>query len=97
MVTNVLDYLEETAGCFPDKVALVDDNSSITFSQWLQKAESIGTAICGIASGAVRRPVLVFVDRRIEGLVGFMGVVKSGNFYVPIDCKMPDERLILSL
>ena len=95
MVTNVLDYLEETAGCFPDKVALVDDNSSITFSQWLQKAESIGTAICGIASGAVRRPVLVFVDRRIEGLVGFMGVVKSGNFYVPIDCKMPDERLKL--
>ena len=24
-----------------------------------------------------------------------MGVVKSGNFYVPIDCKMPDERLKL--
>lgn len=47
MVTNVLDYLEETAGCFPDKVALVDDNSSITFSQWLQKAESIGTAGTG--------------------------------------------------
>ena len=43
----------------------------------------------------MRRPVLVFVDRRIEGLVGFMGVVESGNFYVPIDCKMPDQRVKL--
>ena len=28
------------------------------------------------------KPVLVFVDRRIEGLVGFMGVVESGNFFL---------------
>lgn len=95
MVTNVLEYLEQTARCFPDKVALVDDKNSVTFSQWLLKAESIGTAICNITAGEIRKPVLVFVDRRIEGLVGFMGVVKSGNFYVPIDCKMPEERLKL--
>ena len=37
----------------------------------------------------------MFVDRKIEGLVGFMGVVESGNFYVPIDCKMPDQRVKL--
>ena len=24
-----------------------------------------------------------------------MGVVESGNFYVPIDCKMPDQRVKL--
>jgi len=43
----------------------------------------------------VRRPVLVFVDRKVECLVGFMGVVESGNFYVPIDNKMPGERIRL--
>lgn len=67
----------------------------MTFAEWKYQAEVIGTAL-GIATDKqMRRPVLVFVDRRIEGLVGFMGVVESGNFYVPIDCKMPDQRVKL--
>lgn len=65
MVTNVLDYLEETAGCFPDKVALVDDNSSITFSQWLQKAESIGTAFVVLLPGAVSVGLFWFLSDQV--------------------------------
>lgn len=94
MVTNILDYLEQTALRLPDKIALADDKQSLSFCQWLQEAESIGTAIAHITS-TIRRAVLVFVDRRIEGLVGAMGAVESGNFYVPIDCKMPFERVRL--
>lgn len=78
-----------------DKAALVDDKSSLTFGQWQQQAESIGTAIAQATNNSVRHAVLVFVDRRIEGLVGAMGTVESGNFYVPIDCKMPFERVRL--
>ena len=95
MVTNILDYLEHTAQRLPDKIALADDKLSLTFSQWVQQAESIGTAIVEATNSTIRRAVLVFIDRRIEGLVGAMGVVESGNFYVPIDCKMPYERVRL--
>lgn len=86
MVTNILDYLEFTAKRFPEKTALADDKLSLTFSQWIQQAESIGTAIAQATGSTIRRAVLVFVDRRIEGLVGAMGAVESGNFYVPINC-----------
>ncbi len=95
MVTNILDFLERTALRFPDKTALADDKHSITFSQWAQQAECIGTAIAQATNSTIRRSVLVFVDRNIEGLVGAMGVVESGNFYVPIDCRMPHERVNL--
>ena len=95
MVTNILEYLEQTAQRLPEKTALADDKLSLTFSQWLQQAESIGTAIAKANGSTIRRAVLVFVDRRIEGLVGAMGAVESGNFYVPIDCKMPFERVRL--
>ena len=95
MIFNVLSYLEETAQRLPDKTALADDKSSLTFGQWLSMAQSIGTCIARQTAGAVRRPVLVFVDRKIECLVGFMGVVESGNFYVPIDNKMPAARIRL--
>ena len=95
MITNILEYLERTAKRLPEKIALADDKLSLIFSQWLQQAESIGTAIAQATGSTIRRAVLVFVDRRIEGLVGAMGVVESGNFYVPIDCKMPFERVRL--
>lgn len=94
MVINILSYLEASASKFPDKTAIADDNNSATFSQWLTMAKSIGTVIAHNTK-AVKKPVLVFVDRKIEGLVGFMGVVESGNFYVPIDCKMPESRVKL--
>ncbi len=95
MVINILEYLEQTAQRLPDKIALADDKLSLTFSQWQQQAISIGTVIAQTTNNTVRHAVLVFVDRRIEGLVGAMGVVESGNFYVPIDCKMPFERVRL--
>lgn len=94
MIYNVLSYLEDTARRFPDKTALADDKTALSFGQWLSMARAIGTHVARQTS-AVRRPVLVFVDRKVECLVGFMGVVESGNFYVPIDNKMPSERIRL--
>lgn len=95
MITNILSYLEDSALKYANKTAIADDKNSVTFSEWNRFSRNIGTAIDKVSGGALRKPVLVFVDRRIEGLVGFMGVVQSGNFYVPIDCKMPDQRVKL--
>lgn len=95
MTINVLEYLESTASKYPDKIALADDKNQVSFREWENYARAIGSDISRKTENAVRKPVLVFVDRRIEGLIAFMGVVESGNFYVPIDCKMPAERIRL--
>lgn len=95
MMTNILEYLDRTAKLYPEKTALADDKNSLSFDEWKKQSESIGTAIAQATNNTIRRAVLVFVDRRIEGLVGAMGVVESGNFYVPIDSKMPFERVLL--
>ena len=95
MVTNILDYLYDKVSRFPDKIGIADEKNSLTFRQWADEAEAIGSQIIKATGAIMRRPILVFVDRKIETLVGFMGVVESGNFYVPIDCKMPSERVKL--
>ena len=95
MITNILSYLEDSALKYANKTAIADDKNAVTFAQWNLYSRNIGSAIANACEGALRKPVLVFVDRRIEGLVGFMGVTQSGNFYVPIDCKMPDQRVKL--
>ena len=95
MTVNILSYLDDKAARFPEKTALADDKNVISFSEWKAQAQNIGTAIAQATDGTLRRAVLVFVDRRIESLIGAMGIVESGNFYVPIDCKMPFERVRL--
>jgi len=95
MVTNILEYLYDKVVRFPDKIGIADDKLSLTFAQWADEAENIGSQLIETTGGVMRCPVLVFVDRKIDTLVGFMGVVESGNFYVPIDCKMPYERVKL--
>lgn len=95
MNLNILDYLEATGRNFPEKIALADDHSSISFSELITKAKSIGSHLAAFSANKTRQPVMVFVDRNVESIISFMGVVYSGNFYAPIDSKMPRERVEL--
>lgn len=89
---NVLEWLENTAEKLPEKVAFFDvDNNSITFSEIMKKAKSVGTYISKFTSP--KKPVIVMTGKHIETPVCFMGVVYSGCFYAPIDADMPVERL----
>ncbi len=95
MTTSILSYLYDKATRYPDKIGIADDKRSLTFHEWVDEAENIGSLLIEETGSVMRHPIMVFVDRKIETLVGFMGVVESGNFYVPIDCKMPYERVKL--
>ena len=101
MNINVLEWLEKSAEKYPDKVAFADLNNSITYAELLNQAKRIGSAIVKIAQerGEVwkNRPLAVLIDRNIESLILFMGVVYSGNFYVPVDDTMPQKRVDLIL
>lgn len=92
MYVNVLEYLEQSAAKFPDKTVFADETKSVTYSQLKSQAEQIGTYIA--EKFQVRnQPVAVLIDRNVESLILFMGVVASGNFYVPVDMGLPEERI----
>lgn len=93
---NVLEYLENSAERFPDKVAFSDESGAITFSEFLMRAKKIGTEIAKKVKGH-KMPVAVMTDRSFSCLVYFFGVLYSGNFYVPIDAQMPKARMDASL
>ncbi len=95
ILKNVLEYLENSAKKFPDKTAFTDESGEITFKELLYKAKSLGTEIAKL--NIRNSPVGVFVERSFETLIGFFGVLYSGNFYVPIDPKMPEQRIDIIL
>ena len=96
MIRNVLEYLERSADCFPGKIALEDDHEKVTYAEYMRKARTIATYLLrhGL-EGCSNKPVAVIIDRSIQPVITFMGVLYSGNFYVPIDYSLPAERIRL--
>ena len=90
---NVLEYLEATAERLSDKTAFADEKESLTFAQLLNMARSLGTYIMK-KTDRRRAPVIVMTDRTAVSIAAFMGVLCSGNFYVPMDNKMPVARMV---
>lgn len=95
MITNVLEYLENSAKRFPEKTAYADEKISYTYSGLLAEAKSIGTGL--LEAGVSAGPVIVYMDKSPKNIAAFMGVLFAGCFYVPVDTSMPAQRVELIL
>lgn len=96
MQSNVLEWLNNTANKFPDKPAVIDENGSISYSEFRKKSQAIAREILRIKEKnglTVRQPVVVYMEKGLEVLVSFMGVAYAGCFYSPIDVEMPELRV----
>lgn len=90
-MNNILDYLEASCARTPEKIALEDASNQVTYEQLRMQAQKIGSRIA--QEGFRNRPVAVVIRRNVESIIMFMGIVYSGNFYVPLDAQMPQGRL----
>lgn len=88
---NILEMLEYSAERFPDKLIFRDENSDMTYSEFLNTAKSIGTFIARY--GIINKPIAVIAERSVKNLAAMFGVLYSGNFYTVIDSEMPPERV----
>ena len=95
MYSTILQYLEKTAHDFPDKAAYTDRNTSLTFKDFLENAQKIGSGILKTVKRC--NPVAVYMDKSASCIYTYLGAVYAGCFYVPIDPQMPVERVSLIL
>lgn len=89
---NILQYLEKSAYQHPDKVVFADDKKTLTYNQCVEYSKKVGTGLSGL--NVKRNPIAVLMDKNVESLTCFFGVVYSGNFYVVIDSNMPNDRIL---
>lgn len=92
-MTNILEYLEQTAERLPDKVCYTDGKTSMTFSEVHRAARGIGTCISRM--GYYRKPVAVFMKKGPYEVTAFLGAAYAGCYYVPFDAEMPLFRIEL--
>ena len=91
MQTSVLERLDHVAAVYTDKVMFKDPEHSLTFGQFDKLTKSIGTYLAGVT--APGDPVAVMSGRHVYTPSCFLGAVRAGCFYAPMDGDMPKARL----
>lgn len=91
MKTSVLNWLDNTAQQYPEKIIFTDSEQSISFADFNNITKSIGSYLAAFL--APNSPVIVMSGRHIFTPACFLGIVRAGCFYAPMDASMPQARL----
>lgn len=91
MKFTILDYLEETAERFPDKLAFADVSASITWSAFVEKAKERAAVLSRYFEPGQAVPVMI--EKSVKTLEYFFGALYAGCFYSYFDATFPDSRL----
>lgn len=90
MHINLVDLINETVGRLPEKLAAFDTEKKFTFAQLYEAFIRVASFI---HPSLKNQPVAVILPKNVDALIACVGVLYSGNFYVPLDPDIPATRL----
>ena len=89
-MNTCIKYLEHSSIKIPNKIAFVEENRQVTFSELKQNSLKIASVI---NKKYQNQAIAIFLPKSILAIECFMGTLYSGNFYAPLDVKSPIERV----
>lgn len=92
MVISVIDYLEDAAKKYPNKIWLKNENKEISFSEAYLLCKKISNFILN-KTQKINQPIIVGIDRDPLSIINILSVLMSNNYYIPIDITLPKERI----
>ncbi|MFR2020462.1 MAG: AMP-binding protein, partial [Christensenellales bacterium] len=87
----ILDALEQTAARLPEKIAFADEQTEVSFSALVRRAQSVAAALIPLVPP--RSVVGFYMDKGVETVVGFMGAVYAGCAYAQLNLRHPAPRV----
>ena len=84
--------LQDSAAKYPEKVAVVATDRTLTYSSLNEEANRVGRTLAG-AGVKCDSIVAVLADRNSYAYVMRQGVLKSGGAFLPIDPEYPEDRI----
>lgn len=90
MFMHVLEYLEKTAQTAePGKV--MDEFQEMTYPQLLRISRKVGSGLSD--KNILNQPVAVLLEKSVDALSAFFGILYAGGFYTLFNPELPKERL----
>ena len=88
---TIVDVFQKQMACYPDHLALKDENRSYTYQELDRASENVSSVLLsdGLSQGAVG----IYSGRSSQAIMTIIGIIKAGSFYVPLNETYPQERL----
>jgi D-alanine--poly(phosphoribitol) ligase subunit 1 len=88
---DIIESIDRAGQDYPDKIAHVSDDRTLSYGELAKKSDAIARYLAEKFPGDYS-PVAIAGHKEPEMLIGFLGAVKSGRPYIPIDVSIPAER-----
>lgn len=93
---TVVEILKKQFVLHPDKIAVQDENRSISYKELENEANKVATVLC--SKGIGRNDIVAVVaERNVEAIVLITGILLAGAAFLPIDPAFPKERIVYML
>lgn len=86
------ELFEAQVKATPQKIALVVGCQSLTYDELNRISNQLGHFLIE-QDITPNQPVGLFFNNSVELIIGILGILKTGNAYVPIDPRYPNERV----
>lgn len=87
-----MEYLEMNISKYQEKTAIVNGDSKVSFGE-LRKNSIVVSRYIAKTNIESNSPIAVYLPKSTESIFCYCGILYSGNFYVPLDVKSPQERI----
>jgi D-alanine--poly(phosphoribitol) ligase subunit 1 len=89
---NLIQRIDQWAAAAPEAIAHLSGDKTLTYGELRRRSDGLASYLTK-RFGDDRRPIAVLGHREPEMLIAFLGAVKSGRPYVPIDTALPQTRI----
>jgi D-alanine--poly(phosphoribitol) ligase subunit 1 len=89
---HLVDRIERWAQVVPDRLAHVSGGRTLTYADLSRRSDALAAQL-GRLLPADKSPVVVLGHKEPEMLIGFLGAIKSGHPYAPVDTVVPPQRV----
>ncbi|MCI1986285.1 MAG: D-alanine--poly(phosphoribitol) ligase subunit DltA [Lactobacillus sp.] len=94
MITNVITAIDAIATATPQRWAYDVLGDKHSYGELKQAADKIAAAIAQRQLPQAA-PIMVYCDQSFLTIATFLGCVKAGHAYIPVDTHSPQERLVM--
>lgn len=88
---TIIDYLDYQDKVIPNKMAYRDQNTSLTYHQIKEKADSVASSL--INKGFNKEPIAIFIDKSVYSVELMFAIAATDCYYVILDENSPYERI----
>lgn len=93
---SAIELLERASALYGSNIGYEDYSSKITFGELRETAGTIGTNLLAAMPKTPLhsiKPIIVLMPKSVKCIISYMGILYSGNPYVPLDANIPAARL----